>query len=571
MTSLVEAAAALTGPGSPFEIVVDDVLGEKMEVFAGRRHSLREVLEGSTSYGELEYLVFDDGRRYTYAQNERIVASVAASFRERFGVGPGDRVAILAANCPEWIFAFWATVSLGAVAVGMNAWWTADEAAAALTVAKPKVLVVDATRLARLVGGDTAASAAAPAMLEDIAVVGIEDDFAALVAHDPAPRLPDVAIAEDDPATILYTSGTSGRPKGVVHSHRNILAMSAVQVLHGMRMLMLAPVSPATDGGPDLPAQRTQLVSNPLFHVSGLYTHVVTFMSTAGRTVWTTGRFDPAKVLRLIEEERVTGWSPMGSMAARVVGHPDARTRDTSTVVTCGSGGAPVSKEVQDGLREVFPNAAMALGVGYGQTECTALATLIGGREFIEHPDSVGPPLPTVQVAIRDDAGGAVPDGVDGEIWVRSPLVMLGYWGDDDATAEVLGSGRWLRTGDIGRLVDGMLYVNARARDLILRAAENVLPPEIEARLESHPAVLEAAVYGVDHPELGQEVAAVVVVAPDDLVTEEELAQWCAATLAYYKVPSRWSVTTDALPRNASGKVMKHVLGGAASGFVDED
>jgi acyl-CoA synthetase (AMP-forming)/AMP-acid ligase II len=236
-----------------------------------------------------------------------------------------------------------------------------------------------------------------------------------------------------------------------------------------------------------------------------------------------------------------------------------------------GSGGGPTSPEIQERLRKVFQHAADNLGLGYGLSESVTPVAMIGGEELAAHPDSVGAPAPTHEIEVRDARGEPVPEGVEGEIYVRSPYTMLGYWRKPEATAEVIGPGRWLRTGDIGRLQDGRLYINSRARDLILRAAENIYPVEIEHRLEAHPSVAEAAVVGVDHPELGQEVKAIVVPAEGAIPDPDELAAWVAETLAPYKVPAHWEVRAEPLPRNAAGKVLKNVLlGTAENAFVEE-
>jgi acyl-CoA synthetase (AMP-forming)/AMP-acid ligase II len=222
-------------------------------------------------------------------------------------------------------------------------------------------------------------------------------------------------------------------------------------------------------------------------------------------------------------------------------------------------------------MRDAFPSARPALGCGYGLTESTALATIINGEEWAAHPESVGRPLPTVELQIRDPDGRPLPEGEEGEVCIRGPLVMLGYWRRPEATAETIVAGRWLRTGDIGRLEDGRLYLASRKRDLIIRGGENVYPVEIEHRLAEHPGVQEAAVLGVAHEELGQEVKAIVVRRAHARLEPAELAAFVAETLAYFKVPSQWEIRSDPLPRNAAGKVLKHVLSGEAeSAFVEE-
>ncbi|UCE87807.1 MAG: acyl--CoA ligase, partial [Deltaproteobacteria bacterium] len=421
----------------------------------------------SASFGDREYIVYED-RRIGFAEHARVVASVARALSERFGVRKGDRVAILAANCPEWIVTWWASVSLGAIAVGLNGWWTGDEIRYGLDDAEPRVLFGDRKRLARLTG--------APPR---VPVVEFETEFGDLSRFDADASLPDTPIDEDDPATILYTSGTTGRPKGAVNTHRGIIALNGIQFFHGVRMMLAARDAPREDPVPPPCA----LVTNPLFHVSGLYTGAVTTLAGGVKTVWTSGRFDPVRVMQLIERERVTSWGPMGTMVHRVMTHPAVETYDLSSLRNIGSGGAPVSAALQAQMRSVFPHVRRALGVGYGLTECTALATLNYGEELERHPDSVGRPLATVQIEIRDADGKPVPEGCEGEIHIKGPLVMRGYWRRPRETADVILPGRWLRTGDWGRLDDGRLYVNSRKRDLILRGAENIYPIEIEQRL----------------------------------------------------------------------------------------
>ena len=556
MTTLEEIEAQLTGPGGPFEMVEEPVLGEVMPVFKERPRSLRAILEQSAAHGDAEYILCGD-RRISFAEHARVAASVASGLRERFGVEKGDRVAILAANCPEWVLSFWAALGLGAIAVGLNGWWARGEILYGLGDSDPKLLIGDRKRLARLQPGDLS-----------IPVVEIESDFEKLWQHDIGAPLPDVAIDEDDPATILYTSGTTGRPKGAVNTHRNIVGLSRVQIFHGVRAMMLA----AAEGraGPPTAGSCT-LINTPLFHVSGLYAGAVTLLASGIKTVWTTGRFDPVKTMELIERERVTNWGPMGTMIYRVVNHPDVGKYDLSSLRQVGSGGAPLSGEMQERMCEAFPNIRAQMGVGYGLTEGTALATLNFGEGLERQPNSVGRPLPTIQIEIRDPEGDPVPEGCDGEIHIRGPLVMKEYWRNPEATEETILPGRWLRTGDIGRMEEGQLFIDSRKRDLILRASENVYPAEIELCLEAHPSVREAAVVGVPHPELGEEVKAFVVPAEGLVIDTQELEAWVRDRLAYFKVPAHWDLRRDLMPRNAAGKIMKHVLtGDAENPFVEE-
>jgi acyl-CoA synthetase (AMP-forming)/AMP-acid ligase II len=485
-----------------FDLAEEEVLGHRMTVFRDRHRSLRELLDVSLAFGDRDYLV-DGERRISYAEHHASVGRVARWLREQ-GVTKGDRVAILGRNSIEWVVTFWATVSLGAIAVGLNAWWSADELAFGIADCDPKVVVDDMSVITPLLAGAAVA-------------------------------LPDVAIDEEDPAVILYTSGTTGRAKGATHSHRNLVCL--VQAQQHLAASRLPP-------GMTLPPART-LNSTPLFHVAGLHSGVVAGLAAGSTTVWQPGRFDPVATLALIGRERCMSWTTMPTTLWRVVHHPQARDFDTSSLFHVGGGGAAWSHALQQKIREVF-GAQVTWGVGYGLTECTALATSASLADLLEHPDTVGRPVATVQLR-----------AVDGEIHVRGPMVMLGYWRNDDATRAAIDDDGWLHTGDLGEIRDGRLFLTTRRTDLILRGAENVYPTEIENCLEAHPDVAEVAVVGIPDDELGQKVAAVVVpvsgVSPD----EAELAAHVKERLAYFKVPSRWWFRTEPLPRTATGKVVR--------------
>jgi acyl-CoA synthetase (AMP-forming)/AMP-acid ligase II len=554
-----EMRARLTGPGAPFEICEESVLGERMHVFKKRARSLRELLAQSAQHGEREYLV-EGERRITYAAHLERVAALAAALRERFGIGKGDRVAVLAENRIEWPLAFWATQCLGGITAALNGWWTADEIAYGIADSEPKLLIADKKRLAR-------------AGRVDVPVLEAESAFGELLDAYAGAALPDVPIDEDDPSVILYTSGTTGRPKGAVASQRSIIGFVQTTTFSAAESIA-ADVVAGRMKPPDPSQPRPQsifLATPPMFHLSGLYANIVLQLAFGGKLVIRPGRFDPEAVLQLIEKERVTAWAALGSMGPRVATHPNLEKYDRSSVENVGFGGAPTSEAVQELLRRAFPNAKHNLGIGYGSSESVSTAATIRGADYDAHPTSTGRLVATVDVEIRDPDGKPLPEGVEGEIHIRSPYVMLGYWRKPEATRESLRPGRWLATGDIGRMQDGLLYINSRARDMILRNAENVYPAEIENRLEKHPAVREAAVYGVDHPEWGQAVKAVIVPEPGVDPEPRELARWCGETLAAYKVPTAWEIRREPLPRNPSGKILKNVLAGeAASAFVED-
>ena len=549
----LEVTRALTAPGAPFEVIEEEVLGERVEVFARRPPSLRHLVAGARAFGDRDHLVFDDGRRIRFDEVEAQVASLAAGLRERHGIGAGDRVAICTANGPEWIVLFWAVVSLDAVLVAMNGWWTGTEMAHALELSEPKLLVLDRKRRARLDGE--------PAM----PTVLLEEGFDALAGHDRTAALPDEAIAEDDPAILVFTSGTTGRPKAAVLTHRSVIAYVMLQSFIGARGMAMAGVSPPPGAAPPV-----RLCPFPLFHVSGLGP-IVSGLLTGATSVWPLGRFDPARVLELTQKESIGMWSGAVTHILRLLEHPDIERIDPRSITSVGVGGSASTPDVIRRTEERFPHLKGTFSSGYGSTETGGLTSYATNAMLRGDPACVGPPLPTVQVRIVDAGGREVPDGTEGDILVRSSLTMREYWRHPEANAETILPGRWIRTGDYGWLEDGVLHLASRRRDLILRGGENIYPFEIENRLEEHPDVVECAAFGVEHPVLGQEVKAVVVVAPGSQVTGAELQAFCGEALASYKVPAHVELRTELLPRNATGKIMKHVLAGEGENtFVEE-
>jgi long-chain acyl-CoA synthetase len=554
------ALAELTAPGAPFEVVEEEVLGERYPVFAKRYGSLREMLAASARrHGDATYIAID-GQALTYKEHAAQVASVAQALADRYGIGPGDRVAILAANCPEYAVTFWAATSLGAIVSAFNGWWTPDEIRHGLDLSEPSLLIGDARRLERLAGLRDGGGAALA-----IPVVEIESGFPALVAHAPGAALPDHPIDEDDPGLILFTSGTTGRAKGALVSHRGLVGFVQVNVCNGAvrargsALAGLGPAAPAV-----APPQTTTLLTSPMFHVSGLFGGVILGLDVGMKLVLRRGRFDPEDVLRLIQDEHVTSWSPVGGTGTRVIDHPQFEKYDVSSIRNVSFGGGPTSPALLERMKAAFPNAAQTVGNGYGSSETVAAVSSNAGPEYDLFPTSAGRANPTCEIAIFDEAGEPLPDGVEGQIQVRSAYNMLGYWRNPEATAATFRPGRWLDTGDIGRIEDGLLFINSRARDMILRSGENIYPIEVEQRLDAHPLVRESAVVGQDHPVHGQEVKAIVVVDPDSTVDVDELARFAGETLSPYKVPTAWELRREPLPRNASGKVLKTVLLGTA-------
>jgi long-chain acyl-CoA synthetase len=555
-----EVSAQLTGPGAPFEIVREDVLGVELPVLKTRPRSLREMLEASAAHGDKEHLVHDD-RRITFREHIDLVASTARALSEQHGIGKGDVVAILSANSPDWPILFWATVSLGGVVAALNGWWTAEEIRYGVERSAPKLLVGDRRLLDRVADLDLG-----------VPVVELDTERDTLLHYSPGAALPDVSIDEDDPAVILFTSGTTGRPKGAISTHRGIVGFVQVNIVGGaIGTVVDARSGDAPPPDPNPPEQQVALVTSPMFHLSGLYAMIAMQLHLGGKLVTRSGRFDPGEVLRLIEHEKVTMWSALGAMGPRVASHPDVDKYDLSSMRNVGFGGAPASPAVQERIRKTFPSAAMGLGIGYGSSETVAVVASVRGLAYQKHPESTGYIMPCQEVEIRADDGTVQAEGEEGEIFVRSPYLMRGYWNDPEASEEAIRPGRWLATGDIGRVEDGLLYINSRARDMILRSAENIYPVEIEYRLEEHADVREAAVIGVEHEELGQEVKAIVVPEPQATLDEKKLAAWCAETLAAFKVPSLWELRSEPLPRNASGKVLKTVLSGEVDSAPGEE
>jgi acyl-CoA synthetase (AMP-forming)/AMP-acid ligase II len=541
------ARQALLGPGAPFELTTELVLGRPHTVFARRPQTLRETLNRhSVDYRDLVFLASPD-QTWTFREALSHIDALAVLLAERYRVKAGDRVAIVAANSAKYALLMWATVTLGAIVTSLNGWWTGPELQAGVELTRPVLIAGDERRLARF--DQPAVPAQVPLTLIDGLVAEAE------VYRGEAPAAP--LIAEDSPAVILFTSGTTGRPKGATLSHRNLINFGMVQMLSGA---LSATAVPGTGGAAvaEPPPQTTSILTSPMFHISGLVGVFITGAFAHAKLVFARpGAWDPAVYLALTEEHAVTAWSGVPTHFWRILRHPELDSYDVSSVVSVGAGGATFPPQLVRDLHERFPN--IRLGSGYGMSESTGLGTFTGGDLFISVPDSAGPAQPTVEVQIRGDRGAVLRAGEIGQIHLRTPSIFLGYWEDPSATAAVLDQERWYATGDYGGISDGMLYLQSRRRDLILRGGENIYPVEIENRLLEHAQIDDAAVIGVDHPELGQELKAFIVRSPGARLCSAEVRDWCALALAHYKVPAEVEFVA-ALPYNAAGKLLKQEL-----------
>ena len=569
--SIHEATAAMTADDQIFAMDEAVIRGQKLRVWRNAPASLRSVLEMSRNHGEQDFIVYED-ERLTYLQHFDAAAAFANALVAA-GVQPGDRVAIAMRNLPEWSVAFWGASAAGAVVVPINAWWTTEELTYGLNDSGSVVAVVDVERYQRVAPSlhelgqlrhllvvDEDRRGRAGEAHERVAVVGFHDFVGEITAGG---ELPAVDIDTDADATIFYTSGTTGRPKGAVGTHRNAMTNLMNLFFIGQRSTLRFGGGNQDDEGNSI--RNAYLLSVPLFHATGCLAILVVNLAAGGKLV-VMRRFDPTRALELIERESVTTFGGVPTMAMQILDHPNFASYDTSTVRSVSYGGAPAPPELVRRIAETFPKGAP--GNGYGMTETSAATTMNSGPDYIAKPDSVGPPVPVTDVAIvPEDFDGLEPDPdrptgpeVTGELWIRGPQVVRCYWNRPEETESTFGGG-WLRTGDVARIdEDGFVYIVDRAKDVIIRGGENVYSVEVEAAIFTHPAVADCAVIGVPEPVLGEEVGAVIVPRPGHEVSAEELQAHVAETLAKFSVPTRIWFREEPLPRNPAGKVLKRQL-----------
>jgi acyl-CoA synthetase (AMP-forming)/AMP-acid ligase II len=555
--SVAEADKALTAPGQLFEVTHEVIGGIDTKVWKNCPPTLADILRVSRSHGDKDFIVYED-EHMTFEEHFRASARMANALRDTLGVREGDRVAIAMRNYPEWSVAFWGAAAAGAVVVPLNSWWTGDELSYGLADSGTKVLIADPARAASVAPhrselGDLQAVVVARG--DGGKVDGQDMTFEELLATAPAgSELPVVEVGTDDDATIFYTSGTTGRPKGALGTHRNICTnpMSLFYVT-ARAVYRASGQVPAPGSG----TQNAYLLSVPLFHATGCHSILVGNVLAGGKLVMM-HRWDPGRALELIEREKITTFGGVPTMVLQVLDHPDFAKRDTSSVKSVGYGGAPAPPDLVRRIKEAF-NSSPASN-GYGMTETSSLSTMNVGDDYLAKPDSVGPPVPVVDVKVVDPDGAELPAGQVGELWIKGPNVVKGYWHKPEATAATFSDG-WVHTGDVARIDDeGFVYIVDRAKDMLIRGGENVYCVEIEGVLYEHPAVAEAAVIGIPHPTLGEEVGAVVTLKPGAHVEEAELAAFVRERLAAFKVPTKFWFYSSELPRNPAGKVLKKEL-----------
>lgn len=554
--SMDEAHAQLTAPGQLFETEVVELDGYPVRTWKNAPANLRTVLEQSGARGEVGFLVYED-ETMTFGEHFRAAAHLAHVLRDRYGVEKGDRVAIAMRNFPEWSVAFWAAAAAGAVVVPLNAWWTAPELVYGFEDSGSKVVFLDEERAERLKDDLPGLGLAGiiVAKAEGQLAPGLErfEDVLGAVPADVG--LPDVDLQPEDLATIFYTSGTTGKPKGALGTHRNICTNLLSLVFARARSVLRSSISDQPASAPE--RQSTYLLSVPFFHATGCHSVLVSNLAYGGKIV-IMHKWDPERALELIEREQVTTFGGVPSMVWQVLESPSFSTRDTSSVHSIGYGGAPAPPELVRRIEAMFPGRSPSNG--YGLTETSSVTTMNIGEDYIAKPKSVGVPVAVCEVQVVGTDGNPVPVGEIGELWIKGPNVVKGYWNKPDATEAAFGGG-WFRSGD-GALLDdeGFVFIVDRLKDMVIRGGENVYCAEVEAAIFEHPEVSDVAVIGVPHHVLGEEVGAVVLRTPGSALTADALQAHVKERLAGFKVPAHVFFRDEPLPRNPQGKVLKREL-----------
>jgi long-chain acyl-CoA synthetase len=545
-----EAVAQATGPDQMFELIPYEVGGVTYKVFKNAPPTLRDFYAFARMHGDKPFLVYEDERR-TYAETMAEVDALAAALVDHFGVKRGDRVAVAMRNYPEWVISFLAITAIGAINVSMNAWWTEDEIDYALEDSGATLLIADPERLDRSRASAKRLGCRILAVRTEGTVEDAERWEDVVV---PGAPLPDVAVQPEDDATILYTSGTTGRPKGAVSTNRAV-----VNSLMGFASrIAIEPLLREPDEAVAPPENPGTILAIPLFHVTGCVPVMLGCLISGSKLV-IMRKWDPEKALQTIERERITSFIGVPTQSIDMLQHPKFKDYDTSSLLSIGGGGAPPPPSLIKQIDSDFKGGRP--GFGYGMTETNALGPGIAGEDALRKPTAAGRVPACMEVEIHDPATfEKLPVGERGEIWFKGPNLIRGYWNNPEATADTFVDG-WLRSGDIGHVdEEGFIYVDDRLKDMVLRGGENVYCAEVEAAVYEHPAVHEAAVFGIPDARLGEQVAAVVVPREGESLTAAELQAFLGQKLAAFKVPSVVDVRPEPLPRNPAGKFLKRSL-----------
>jgi len=548
--------------GSPFEIEEREIHGVRIRTWKNAPPTLKEVHELNRRFGPRPYIVLED-ERVTFDAHRAAVGHLARRLVED-GVKKGDRVAIIMRNIPEWSVAFWAASMLGAIVTPLNAWWTGPELEYGLCDSGSTVALMDAERwervrehvdccpaLKKIYVSRSADEIADPRVERLESVIGESHSWAALAPLEPPP----IDIAPDDDATIFYTSGTTGKPKGAVITHRNIISNFYNALCAQARsFLRRGERVPAPD--PNAP-QKATLVSVPFFHATGCFAVMIPAMMGGAKLVLQR-RWNTDQALELIQREKINTAGGVPTIAWQIIEHPRFDDFDLSSLETISYGGAPSAPELVRRLKERFPK--LKPGQGWGMTETSATATSNFAEDYERKPSSCGVASPTGETRIVGAQGETLPPNEVGELWYRGPIVVRGYWQNPEATSETFVDG-WVKTGDLARIdEEGFVYIVDRAKDMLIRGGENIYCVEVENALYDHPAVMDAAVIGVPHRTLGEEPVAAVHLKFGASATEEELRHFVSQRLAAFKIPIKIVFLPETLPRNANGKIVKKDL-----------
>jgi acyl-CoA synthetase (AMP-forming)/AMP-acid ligase II len=505
-------------------IAVEEINGVPFRMYSDRPRRIEQLLAFADSWLERAYVI--QGERTVTFEALRRASAAKARLLLDSNIGRGDRIFLLGWNGPDWILNFWACLRIGAIPVLANAWWREAEFSDALKLIQPAMILADRQGVTKIPSG--AGWRTGPWEVDETS---------------PGVDLPQASaeelqrLSENDPAAIIFTSGTQGKAKAVALAHRSLLS-NQMMILHVTRKLPYLPDPSAGDVG---------LHTGPLFHIGGI--HALVRAVLVGNTlVFGRGRFDAGEALDLIERYRIVRWSAVPTMATRVLEHSNLQKRDVSSLRAMTLGGSPVHPELFERIRVGLPSVQARIATGYGLSENGGQATTASGSQTARKPGTTGRPMPLTEIKTVP-----LPGLPDGEILVRSPTQMLRYYGIDESPIDPQG---WLHTGDLGRLdQEGYVWITGRSKDIIIRGGENIAPAAVEEALAAVPGVTETAVFGMPHPELGEEVMAVVVV--ESVLKVEDLKTEISKRLASFAVPSLWHLQNEPLPVNQTGKVDK--------------